>query len=716
MTNLKPGKTIDRYKIIRELGSGGFGITYLAESEDLGIKVAVKEYFPEEFALRRGSAVRARNNEQKNFEWGKKRFLQEARTLAKFRNPNIVGVRQIFEENNTAYMVLDYESGRSLKAWRKEINDRPTEEELIEISRPILAALEVIHRNDLLHRDISPENIIIRNDGSPVLIDFGSSRSMVKKTHTVSAMVKSGYSPPELYSTLSDSQGPWSDIYSYAATIHFLITGEVPEEATNRLIRDRLPSLTDTMSGKYSANFLSAMDAALCLKPESRPQSVNEWEIKLGFATSRTAAEASRQREEPTYKKISPAAPNTQSNILGFAAASALAILLIAGYLVSQPKQDQTEISQIETTIPEPDQAAPNGINTVELCSKALDASRLDWSSSASATNEVSFAKRANITVAECRAVLGVVDVPSSYPKLDYSLAGIENKSLCASALNVQLIDWDSSSIYRDKVNEAQRRGLTIDDCRKELGVNRETVVGNGLSETANATLCYWALNTDKTDWDNSGLYSQNVIEAQRRGLSILNCRNELGGRKQIKDSLLSSQQASANFTIFEGEDLWGGDRYVNNEVLRTQEETVRDCSFTCDADPQCDAFTYIESSEVCYLKNFSTGFGKDGTEAFWMDNKIYLWGYPAISGVRNTALTRTEKTNMEYSSGVFILGQSYSKPNIDPSMYEHLNCAIKCWSDDKCIAYNWINSQCQLMSTMTGVQVNPKSQAGKKR
>lgn len=476
MSNLKPGQKVGRYTIIREIGSGGFGVTYLANSEDLDIKVAVKEYFPEEFAVRRGATVNARAKEQKNFEWGKKRFLQEARTLAKFRNPNIVGVRQIFEENNTAYMVLDYESGRNLKAWRKEINDQPTEQELIEITRPILSALEVIHSNDLLHRDISPDNIIVRNDGTPVLIDFGSSRSMVQKTRTVSAMVKSGYSPPELYSSLTDSQGPWSDIYSYAATIYFLITGKAPDEATNRLMRDEIEQLADTRADKYSSEFLQAVDAALSLKPENRPQSVSEWEAMLGLSG---APVPRRPAAEFTGDAGASARPSSSSkgNLPAILAAAFIGVLVVGAVVAAkyspelqqsgQPSSSSTTKEEAAEEEPQQQNWSVADLPSTAICGTALDVSRTRWDDSDNFTDKVAEARRRGLSVEDCREILGLGPLPAPNPQPVAS--GQYGAIAYSNSKNNFAASWSAYT-----AEEAQRAAL--ETCNNGFG-NCEVVV-----------------------------------------------------------------------------------------------------------------------------------------------------------------------------------------------------------------------------------------------
>ena len=166
------------YRIERVVGSGGFGITYVAEDIALGTTVALKEYYPFDFGDRdRTMSVRPKSDRhQKTFEWGRSNFLQEARTLARFEHPSIVRVTRVFEANSTAYMVMRFEEGQSFDAWLDSLGRPPTQEELDRIATPLLEALQMMHAKDFLHRDIAPDNIIVRADGSPVLLDFGAAR------------------------------------------------------------------------------------------------------------------------------------------------------------------------------------------------------------------------------------------------------------------------------------------------------------------------------------------------------------------------------------------------------------------------------------------------------------------------------------------------------------------------------------------------------------
>lgn len=276
-TFLEPGTKVDSYRIVRVVGAGGFGVTYEAVDLNLGTTVALKEYFPSEFATRtQDSQVRpSSENHSQTFQWGRSGFLEEARTLARFRHPSIVQVFRFFEANATAYMVMAFENGVSLERWLRDLGRPPTQDELDRLVGPLVGALEAMHANNILHRDIAPDNIIIRSDAPPVLLDFGAARKAVAaKTQALTGMFKRGYSPQEQYSAEGKHQGPWSDFYALGAILYRAISGVAPEDAPSRTLHDTLPPARDAAKGNYRPSFLDAIDACLKVMPAQRPQSV----------------------------------------------------------------------------------------------------------------------------------------------------------------------------------------------------------------------------------------------------------------------------------------------------------------------------------------------------------------------------------------------------------------------------------------------------------
>ena len=216
---LPQGLILDgKYRIERVIGAGGFGITYAAHDIGLNTTVALKEYYPAEFGMRDSTmSIRARSSsDQGLFDRLRLSFVEEARTLAKFRQRSIVRVQAVFEAHGTAYMVMEFEEGRSLKAWMRELGRRPTQDEVDGIFYPLLDALETLHEASFLHRDIAPDNIIIRPNGDPVLLDFGAARRVAatERSSQMTGLIKLGYSPQEQYTSDGKAQGAWTDIYA----------------------------------------------------------------------------------------------------------------------------------------------------------------------------------------------------------------------------------------------------------------------------------------------------------------------------------------------------------------------------------------------------------------------------------------------------------------------------------------------------------------------
>jgi len=293
------------------LGQGGFGVTYLAHDTNLDRRVAIKEYLPAMVAARHADdSVRPlAENKREDFAWGLDNFLVEARTLARFRHENIVGVHSVFEENSTAYMVMAYEQGDSLSSLYRRGEYR-SQGELEDVFFPIFDGLGEIHRLGFVHRDIKPANIYIRQDGTAVLLDFGAARPMAQQqTGEMTSLVSQGYTPLEQYSVNYGEQGPWSDVYALAATMHEGITGRKPEEALSRsacLLRrrpDPVSGLSADAHPGFDARFLDAVSTGLALQPEERPQDLERWLAHFRGSpsgSSATRSDAFDVLDEPT--------------------------------------------------------------------------------------------------------------------------------------------------------------------------------------------------------------------------------------------------------------------------------------------------------------------------------------------------------------------------------------------------------------------------------
>ncbi len=294
---LPPGFRLLEYRIDQVLGQGGFGITYLATDINLNTRFAIKEYLPVEFSCRASdfSVVPRYPEDSQTYQTGLENFLYEARTLASFRHPHIVRVARFFEAYRTAYIVQEYEQGQSLRAWwrsdlrsdlrsdSKHQSNLP-ESELLSLLQPLLDGLAQVHASGYLHRDIKPDNVMVRDlNGSLVLLDFGAARQNSAGLQDLTPnvpIVTPGYAPPEQYQ--SQQQGPWTDIYAMGATLYWMVTGEKPQAAPLRAMAQQhgqspMPGAQELAQGRYSVAFLQAIDAALSLDPHARPQSVAEF-------------------------------------------------------------------------------------------------------------------------------------------------------------------------------------------------------------------------------------------------------------------------------------------------------------------------------------------------------------------------------------------------------------------------------------------------------
>jgi sugar lactone lactonase YvrE len=273
---------LGEYVIQAVLGQGGFGMTYLAHDGRLNTQVAIKEYFPQAYATRDSTLTIRPHTElvqQQHYEWGLNEFLKEAQALARFKHAHIVRVLRFLETNGTAYMVMEYEEGESLLTYLKHHGGQLAEPMLLNIFIPILTGLQAVHDAGLLHLDIKPDNIYLRKNGQPMLIDFGSSRQLREDAAANQRVaISRGYAAPEQYPGHGD-RGPWSDVYGLGASLYRCVTARDPLDALERLRTfeknkmDPLAPATSFERPHYAPHIRAAIDAALTLKTEDRPRS-----------------------------------------------------------------------------------------------------------------------------------------------------------------------------------------------------------------------------------------------------------------------------------------------------------------------------------------------------------------------------------------------------------------------------------------------------------
>jgi serine/threonine protein kinase len=338
------GTTIENYEITDVLGAGGFGITYKGHDNDLNCAVAIKEYLPTSLAIRRpdGTTVIAKSDvDTTNYEYGLKRFMDEARTLALFKEPNIVRVFRFFRANGTAYLVMEYEDGQALSVFLRMQSKPLSEDQIKAIIIPILDGLRAVHAQHYLHRDIKPGNIYLRKTGSPVLLDFGAARqALVGQSQSLTGVVTPGYGPFEQYNTRG-KQGPWTDLYAIGATMYRCVTNKMPPDAPDRIAAlqenepDPILPAVEAGKGRYSEEFLRTIDWMLSPNLRKRPQSVKEALDSLvpDRSSDKPQAIYNDNSEEPTRISGAPTRKVTFS-IPFLKIAVVAAVLLVSGFAV----------------------------------------------------------------------------------------------------------------------------------------------------------------------------------------------------------------------------------------------------------------------------------------------------------------------------------------------------------------------------------------------
>jgi serine/threonine protein kinase len=285
---LPAGTRLGEFELLGVLGEGGFGIVYTAQDHSLDRHVALKEYMPASLASRADSSqVRVRSQRhQEAFDLGLRSFVNEARLLAHFDHPSLVKVYRFWEANGTAYMVMPLYEGVTLKDKLRHMDKPPDEDWLVGLLAPLTEALSILHAQRCYHRDIAPDNIMLLADSErPLLLDFGAARRVISDmTQALTVILKPGYAPVEQYAEVPDlKQGPWTDVYALAATVHFAILGKTPPASVGRLMSDGFVPLASQAAGRYSERFLRAIDHALQVRPAERTQSIAALRDEIGL-------------------------------------------------------------------------------------------------------------------------------------------------------------------------------------------------------------------------------------------------------------------------------------------------------------------------------------------------------------------------------------------------------------------------------------------------
>ena len=291
---LAPGTQIRDYTIVSVIGTGGFSIVYKALDNSLMREVAIKEYFPGAFALRdNDGSVRPHSRDTSMFSKGIESFLNEGKLLAAFDHPGLVRVYRCWEERGTAYLAMRLYAGTTLRDAVKAGDWRTDEVSLRALLQPMCDALDLLHASKCYHRDVAPDNIMLVDGGAPVLLDFGAARKAIESTQVFTAILKPGYAPIEQYGDGELKQGPWTDIYALAGVVYFTLSGNAPPTAISRMLKDAMPRPRDAFVGRLPEHWLDAIERALAVKSDGRPQTMSEFISLFGWNAAVDSAPAS---------------------------------------------------------------------------------------------------------------------------------------------------------------------------------------------------------------------------------------------------------------------------------------------------------------------------------------------------------------------------------------------------------------------------------------
>ena len=386
---LPPGTILaGKYFLGKVIGEGGFGITYLAWEMNLEVPVAVKEYFPSGLATRdtqltggKSKTVSVMAGDQGHYyQSGLRSFEQEARNLAKFQNlPGVVSVKDLFFENQTAYLAMEYIPGITMKQYLRSKGNRLDERTVLRLMRPVLESLDKVHRSGIIHRDISPDNILITADQKVTLIDFGAARmASGNDGKSMTILLKHGYAPVEQYQS-KGRQGPWTDVYAICATMYRMISGKVPEEAVDRIENDRVKPLTMLAreeNFQVSRRVSDVIQKGLSVSASHRYQNVRSLIQEL-YEEPQTVQPPVGGGTRVVPPKPLKSEPKNYIGIILAVLAGLFAVILILGavlLLKGKEKSDDSQNVEVSETSTE---ASPEAVTPVTA--KLVDISQVDF-------------------------------------------------------------------------------------------------------------------------------------------------------------------------------------------------------------------------------------------------------------------------------------------------------------------------------------------------
>ena len=500
------GTRLGDYRLDAIIGHGGFGITYRAFDSQLAKVVAIKEYLPIEFAVRTadGKVVPRGARYADDFAWGRERFLDEARALARFRHPHIVPVLRFLEANGTAYTVMEFEDGQSVGQLLRQNGGqaggrRLPPDDVRRLAEGLLDGLAAVHAQGFLHRDIKPSNIIIRRDGMPILIDFGAARqAMGGRTRTLTSVLTPQYAPIEQYA-MDGKQGPWTDIYSAAAVLHHAIAGVPPPEAASRVGHDPYKPLAVTQADRYDQTLLAAIDRGLAFVPTERPQSVEAWRVLFG-ASLPSSDDAPTRRMAPATeppRSVSQAPPRsgTQTN---------------AGPRLGGARRGE----EVAAAVPPP-QPSRFPTKTLALVVVVAIAAVAFWFLEPK-VGEMQASAPELVTPAP----VPVASAPSTTPKAPVPQTSTPNAPAPAAAEPVQP--------DKDLLGQAQRAAddaRAVFDKAKDAAAAARTMAGEARITAARAAQASLE-NAQRLTLDDGGSYIGQLSDGKRQGLGVLESKD----------------------------------------------------------------------------------------------------------------------------------------------------------------------------------------------
>ena len=329
---LPAGTRLGEYEIGTVLGEGGFGITYRSYDANLNKIVAIKEYLPRDIATRTNTrtVVPTSRADQADYDWGLERFLDEARTLARFNHPHLNKVQRYFEAHGTAYLVLEYIEGETLSAVLQR-QGTLSQAHIERLLSEVLSGLEEVHAAGYIHRDLKPSNLMVQPDGSTVVLDFGAARQAVgQRSKSVTSILTPGYAPIEQYATKAEKIGPWSDIYALGMVAYQCVSGlrgtELPDAVSRRMAQDdgevSPQAAVEVGQGRYDQKLLAAIDWAIQVNEDARPRSISAW---------RHALPALAQGQgQPLPPPKPPEPPDSKSALPRWATVAGIVALIVA--------------------------------------------------------------------------------------------------------------------------------------------------------------------------------------------------------------------------------------------------------------------------------------------------------------------------------------------------------------------------------------------------